>query len=241
VDPGPDLGPSETTNPQTHFDVSQDVPYLTEVTDPNWDALDIALESAGPEAEEHGSEADPTEAAETETAETETAETETEVPEDPFGECDEQGIAEKWKGAFEGDIYYDIQSNGLLTPEEGIIPVYGELAFDVTCLNFKYIVKGHLSGVGQVETNLASGEYPFEIKLDGTYYPETGKLSAKMTDGVVALGPVEAYFQGNFIGLVQESGTDFVGTWDAETLGTNLPQIKGTAEGVGTWDAAAEP
>lgn len=154
-----------------------------------------------------------------------------------LSDCEELGIGASWEGAFSGGITYDIETGGLFTPEEGILPVDGTLGFDIECIDSKYVVTGTLDGVASV---VGQGEFPFVLSLGGFYTPATGALKAQMTDGEVSLYDVViVYFDGGFDGTLLEDGT-FSGIWSATSTGTNTPLVTGIANGTGPW-TASEP
>ncbi len=155
-------------------------------------------------------------------------------PDTVFSECDELGIDDSWAGSFVGVIEYDVETGGLLTPEEGLLSIGGDLTFDISCIDSKLVVNGSLEGFATVQ---GQGDFPFSIALGGYYDPTTQHLSASMGDGVVSLyGLIEVYFVGEFNGDVTESG-GFDGDWTASATGTNQAFVTGDAEGEGTWNA----
>jgi hypothetical protein len=154
-----------------------------------------------------------------------------------FNDCEELGIANHWAGTFEGEIAYELTAaDGINLIPEGILPVNGDLAFDIECIDSKLAVSGAMDGVGTVE---AQGEFPFAIKLAGYYSPQTGELTAKIVEGVVSIYDlVEVYFEGEFEGSLLADNT-FSGIWIGVYLGSNLgEQITGEATGLGTWVAS---
>lgn len=155
-----------------------------------------------------------------------------------FDECEELGIPSEWAGTFSGDIAFDIDSGGLVSPEQGLLAVAGELTFSIECIESKLVVEGQLSGSANIE---GQGDFPYNFNMLGFYNPTTGELNADLTDGVaVVYDLVEIYFLGTFDGQLTEDDS-FVGTWTGEAQGTNLAFITGIAEGDGEWMAAAVP
>lgn len=152
-----------------------------------------------------------------------------------FDECGVLGISENWAGPFEGLIEFHVSDNPL-TPSDGFLPVEGTLSFDIECIGTKFVVRGLMDGTATIEGQ--GGEFPFELKIDGYYSPLNKQMQAKMVDGSVNIyGLIEVYFEGDFLGELQEDG-EFDGTWEGESTGTNQTIITGTAEGAGTWEAA---
>jgi len=152
-----------------------------------------------------------------------------------FEGCGVLGISEHWKGPFAGLIEFHVSDNPL-TPSDGFLPVEGTLAFDITCIETKFVVRGTMDGIATIEGQ--AGSFPFVLAIQGYYSPLNRQLQAKMVDGSVSIyGLIEVYFEGDFVGELAEDG-EFDGTWEGESTGTNQAFITGTAHGAGTWGAA---
>lgn len=152
-----------------------------------------------------------------------------------FEGCGALGVSESWSGPFEGLIEFHVSENPL-TPSDGFLPVEGTLAFDIECIESKFVVKGTMDGVATIEGQ--GGSFPFVLKIQGYYSPVNKQMQAKMVDGSVNIyGLIEVYFEGDFLGELAEDG-EFDGTWEGESTGTNQSFITGTAEGAGTWGAS---
>lgn len=242
VDAGADEGVEDTAW-YLEIEDEVDVKFLFPDADADQADADVAPESeVGPDVEDvwgdHGelpglTDADPGDATDEggevgpETADTNTFDT-------FLSECEELGIADSWEGTFEGEIDYDLDTGGLVTPEQGTFPVEGVLFFDINCIDSKLVVTGALDGYATV---VGQGNFPFTLNIGGYYSPSTGQLNAEMTDGkVVVYELIEVYFEGTFDGELQEDET-FSGVWTGEALGTNTEAITGTAQGDGTWMA----
>jgi len=152
-----------------------------------------------------------------------------------FEGCGALGVSENWAGPFEGLIEFHVTDNPL-TPSDGFLPVEGRLAFDIECIESKFVVKGTMDGTATIEGQ--AGSFPFVMKIQGYYSPLNKQMQAKMIEGSVNIyGLVEVYFAGDFLGELKEDG-EFDGTWEGESTGTNQTFITGTAEGAGIWGAA---
>ena len=81
-------------------------------------------------------------------------------------DCGDLGIASTWKGTFEGAIDYSVTPNPL-TPSAGTLEVNGSLAFEITCVESKFIVRGTLDGNAIVPGQF--GIFPFQLTLQGHY------------------------------------------------------------------------
>lgn len=154
---------------------------------------------------------------------------------DPFSDCEALGIGPDWQGAFLGEIDFDLDSGGLVTPEQGTIFVQGSLAFTIECIDSKLVVNGQMDGTATVE---GQGDFPFVMKISGFYSPKNGKLTTQIVDGVVTIYDlIEVYFEGELGGDLHADET-FTGTWTGYSTGTNQEAITGTAQGDGSWNAS---
>lgn len=152
-----------------------------------------------------------------------------------FEGCGALGVSENWAGPFEGLIEFHVTENPL-TPSDGFLPVEGRLAFDIECIESKFVVKGTMDGTATIEGQ--GGTFPFVLKIQGYYSPLNKQMQARMIDGSVNIyGLVEVYFEGDFLGELMEDG-QFDGTWEGASTGTNQTFITGTADGSGIWGAA---
>jgi len=152
-----------------------------------------------------------------------------------FEGCGALGVSENWGGPFEGLIEFHVSDNPL-TPSDGFLPVEGQLAFDIECIESKFVVKGTMDGTATIEGQ--GGSFPFVLKIQGYYSPLNRQMQAKMVDGSVSIyGLVEVYFEGDFLGELMEDD-HFDGTWEGASTGTNQAFITGTADGSGIWGAA---
>jgi hypothetical protein len=159
-----------------------------------------------------------------------------EVSDVHFDDCGELGVSDQWSGTFVGQIDYNITPNPL-TPSQGFLPVNGSLAFEITCIESKFIVRGAMDGVATV---VGQGDFPFKLDLAGYYNPTEKRMEANMVNGSVSIyGLIEVYFEGTFIGAITDEGV-FNGTWDGDSTGTNQEFITGTASGQGLWGAEPE-
>lgn len=148
----------------------------------------------------------------------------------PLGNCESLGIASSWTGSWSGTVVYDVPFEIPGAPSDSTLPVVGDMAFEIQCIDEKLVVVGDMVGV-------ALDEYPFTLELQGGYNPETGALKAGMKNGkVVLFGFVTVLFEGELIGDVINPIT-MQGTWAGESVGTEPPGIPGTAEGNGVWQA----
>ena len=147
--------------------------------------------------------------------------------------CGELGVSDTWSGTFVGQIDYNLNSNGL-TPENGVLPVNGNLGFEINCIESKFIVRGNMDGVATV---VGQGEFPFKLELAGYYNPVEKRMEANMVNGSVSIyGLIEVHFEGLFLGAITDEGV-FNGTWEGASTGTNQEFITGTASGQGLWGA----
>lgn len=222
ADVTPDLEPVE---------IVEDVPKDEGAPEPE------IIEDSGPETVEDT--VDAVDVASEEDA-ADSADTATDTTGDTIGElptdnCGDLGIEPHWIGSWTGDIDYDVDSAGLLYPEQGTLTVYGTLGFSISCLDSKFIVQGVMAGEAEVPGFEA---VPFELNLSGYYNPETGALNAEITDGAVVIAnAIVICFIGDFDGM-HDQGT-FTGTWGGDATGTNTPAIIGVASGSGDWTSDA--
>jgi len=156
-------------------------------------------------------------------------------PPDTYSTCGDLGIASTWSGGFEGQIlFWDVEAppgfEGQV-PESGTLEVYGDLDFEIRCLEQKLIVIGTLSGFGEAVGE--TGSHPFTADLSGEYDPRDDSIQATI-DGSVRLYYVfQVFFEGTFPGAL--SGPDrFEGTWQGQATGNNL-NLRGEASGGGDW------
>jgi len=159
---------------------------------------------------------------------------ETFVPPDVYTECEGLEVFPVWSGAFEGMIMFNIALSIPGVPQQGVLLVYGDLEFEIKCLEEKLIVLGTIEGVGEAEGE--AGLFPYTANIGGLYNPITKTVEAQMSDGVVVMyGLLQVYFEGSFNGsLVDEY--HFSGVFDGEETGNNLG-IEADASGQGTWTA----
>jgi hypothetical protein len=158
------------------------------------------------------------------------------LPDGSFGGCADLGVSDTWSGTFLGAVDFSVTPNPL-TPSEGTLPVSGELAFDIRCIESKLIVRGTMDGLATVE---GQGDFPFTMKLDGVYDPETQRMQTEMVDAQVNLYDlIIVYFEGTLSGQIGTDGR-FTGTWEGESTGTNQQFITGTASGEGVWGAGPQ-
>lgn len=160
----------------------------------------------------------------------------TQLPDSSFGGCADLGVSDTWAGTFLGAVSYSVTPNPL-TPSEGVLPVTGDLAFDIRCIESKLIVRGTMDGLATVE---GQGDFPFTMRLGGVYDPETKRMQAEMVDAQVSLYDlIIVYFEGTLYGQIGNDGR-FAGTWEGESTGTNQQFITGTASGEGVWGAGPQ-
>lgn len=158
------------------------------------------------------------------------------LPDGSFGGCADLGVSDTWSGTFLGAVDFSVTPNPL-TPSQGTLPVSGELSFDIRCIESKLIVRGTMDGLATVE---GQGDFPFTMKLDGVYDPETQRMTAEMVDAQVNLYDlIIVYFEGTLAGQIGNDGR-FNGTWEGESTGTNQQFITGTASGEGVWGAGPQ-
>ncbi len=166
----------------------------------------------------------------------ETTDTNTNLPDGSLGGCADLGVSDTWAGTFLGAVTFSVTPNPL-TPSEGVLPVNGELAFDIRCIESKLIVRGTMDGVATVEDQ---GDFPFTMKLNGVYDPEAKLMQAEMVDAQVNLYDlIIVYFEGTLTGAIGTDGR-FNGTWEGDSTGTNQQFITGTATGEGVWGASPQ-
>ncbi len=150
-----------------------------------------------------------------------------------FEDCEAVGIAESWAGTFDGAVTYTTPLAIPGAPSQGTLPVAGTLSFDVKCIEKKLIVAGLMEG-------LALGQYPFTLKMSGTYNTKSKTLTANITEGKVVLFDVgikvAVLFEGSMKGTLGTTGA-FSGTWQGNSTGTDPAGIPGEATGSGTWTA----
>ncbi len=148
----------------------------------------------------------------------------------PISDCTSLGVAPNWIGDFTGNIEYSLTVD-LGVPPKGTMPVQGILSFEIQCIDLKLLVFGSMEGTAQ-------GEYPFSLKLSGSFNPDTGKLNAVIKEGKVTIIIATVGFEGQMSGTL--AGLDsMAGQWDGYSTETNPPGL-GEATGAGAWTAAPE-
>ena len=150
-------------------------------------------------------------------------------------DCDPLGLPTKWAGTFAGEITSNIPDFAGYTFNG---PVTGEVAFEIKCVNQKYLVVGQLDG-GSTNCALVTG-CPFTAQMGGFYNPQTQHLNGQLDDVVIDYSLVIVHGAGEFQGDLIE-GVTLQGTWsgvktEIENLaipGLNLAWVE--AGGAGTW------
>ena len=155
-------------------------------------------------------------------------------------DCDPLGLPSKWIGTFDGEVVSNIPDMFGYTFNGA---VYGEVTFEIKCINQKYVVFGKLDG-GSTNCALVTG-CPFVAELGGIYNPDTQHMHGELTDGgidyIAVIVHAEGEFQGDLIG-----GDHLEGVWDGQkTEVENLlfPAVDLSwvdASGSGTWTAYAD-
>lgn len=154
---------------------------------------------------------------------------------DTFTGCGELGIASAWSGGFDGEIlFWDVEAPPGLegqVPESGTLEVYGDLSFEIRCLEQKLIVSGTLSGFGEAVGE--AGSHPFTAEITGEYDPRTDAVTTTIDGSVRLFYIFEIYFEGDLNGAL--SGPErFDGDWAGMATGNNL-NLRGEAAGGGEW------
>lgn len=150
-------------------------------------------------------------------------------------DCDPLGLPTKWAGTFDGEITSNIPDFAGYTFNG---PVYGEVSFEIKCVNQKYLVVGDLDG-GSTNCALPTG-CPFTATLGGFYNPQTQHLSGQLGGVTIDYSMVIVHGEGEFEGDLT-GGEVLQGTWfgektDIENLaipGLDLSWVE--AGGAGTW------
>ena len=150
-------------------------------------------------------------------------------------DCDPLGLPTKWAGTFAGEITSNIPDFAGYTFNG---PVTGEVAFEIKCVNQKYLVVGQLDG-GSTNCALVTG-CPFTAQMGGFYNPQTQHLNGQLDDVVIDYSLVIVHGAGEFQGDLIE-GVTLQGTWsgvktEIENLaipGLDLAWVE--AGGAGTW------
>ena len=162
------------------------------------------------------------------------------VAPDTYTGCGELGVESDWSGRFDGTItFWDVQAPPGLegqVPESGVLHTYGDLNFEIRCLEQKLIVVGVLSGFGEAEGEL--GSHPFEAQLSGEFNPIDRTMEATLDGDVRLFFIFQIFFEGILDGELVSSER-FEGTWSGEATGNNL-DLEGEAMGGGQWWALAE-
>ena len=150
-------------------------------------------------------------------------------------DCDPLGLPTKWVGTFDGEITSNIPDFAGYTFNG---PVFGEITFEIKCVNQKYLVVGTLDG-GSTNCALPTG-CPFTAQLGGFYNPQTQHLEGQVSDVTIDYSLVIVHGEGEFGGDLLEDDV-LEGTWfgdktEIENLaipGLNLAWVE--AGGAGTW------
>lgn len=154
---------------------------------------------------------------------------------DPTDDCDPLGIPERWEGTFDGDIDSNVPDLGNYTFRG---PVYGDVRFEIRCVNQKFMVFGELDG-GADNCALANG-CPFTARMEGLFNPETGEMAGSLRNGTIDFVMVVVEAEGDFSGLLSP-GPALAGEWSGEKTGITPPALSWvTATGEGTWEAQPE-
>ena len=154
---------------------------------------------------------------------------------DTYDACGGLGISSQWSGGFDGQIlFWGVEAppgfEGRV-PDSGTLEVYGDLDFEIRCLEQKLIVIGTLSGFGEAVGE--TGTHPFEVDLRGEYNPLDDTITARL-DGFVRLYFVfQVFFEGQLDGALR-GGERFDGGWSGAATGNNL-NLAGEARGGGEW------
>ena len=150
-------------------------------------------------------------------------------------DCDPLGLPTQWVGTFDGEITSNIPDFAGYTFNG---PVYGEISFEIKCVNQKYLVVGNLDG-GTTNCALASG-CPFTAQLGGFYNPQTQHLAGQVNDVNIDFSLVIVHgageIEGNYDGGETLSGTWYGDKTEIENLalpGFDLAWVD--AGGAGTW------
>ncbi len=152
-------------------------------------------------------------------------------------DCDPLGLPTQWEGTFDGEVTSNIPDMMGYTFNG---PVAGKIAFEIKCINQKYVVLGTLDG-GATNCALPSG-CPFVAKLSGMYNPQTQHMEGAVTDAAIDYAAVIVYAEGLFDGdLVGD--TQLQGNWSGEKTdiknlllpGISLDWVQ--ASGAGSWTA----
>jgi len=151
----------------------------------------------------------------------------------PIGDCESLGISSAWEGLWTGGVTYNTSVPIPGAPPDGDLPVAGDMFFEIQCIDSKLVVIGDMDGT-------ALGQYPFTLKLQGGYNPETGVLKAKMVDGeVILFGIVTVFFEGTLEGKLI-TPLEMSGTWEGESTGPRPLLPHSDAIGDGEWTASPQ-
>jgi hypothetical protein len=156
--------------------------------------------------------------------------------------CDPLGLPNAWAGTFDGEAVSNIPDFAGYTFNG---PVYGEISFEIKCINQKYIVVGILDG-GATNCALPTG-CPFTAKLGGFYNPVEQHLEGTVKDGAIDYAAVVVYAEGVFEGDLV-AGPQLTGTWSGQKTsiknnllpGLDLSWVDASASGTWTVDPVQE-
>ncbi len=148
-------------------------------------------------------------------------------------DCDPLGVPSVWSGTFEGEIDSNIEDIGNYTFEG---PVLGDIDFEISCHNQKFVVFGDLDG-GATNCALASG-CPFKLTLSGYYDAVERRIYGQLVNGSINYTVLIVYAEGEFDGQMDDATTEIIGTWSGDKTDISLPSLSWVeATGTGTWEA----
>ena len=153
-------------------------------------------------------------------------------------DCDPLGLPTQWTGTFDGEIASNIPDFAGYTFNG---PVYGEVGFEIKCVNQKYLVVGDLNG-GSTNCALPTG-CPFTAQMAGFYNPQAQHLSGQLGGVTIDYSMVIVHGEGEFEGDLT-GGAVLEGTWFGEKTDIENLAIPGldlswvAAGGSGTWTAS---
>lgn len=154
---------------------------------------------------------------------------------DTFTGCQGLGVESAWTGEFTGNItFWNVEAppgfEGQV-PDSGVLLTYGDLNFEIRCLEQKLVVAGALDGYGEAEGE--PGSHPFEADLVGEYNPLTETMTARIEGHVLLYFIIVVYFEGEFTGELVRADR-FDGDWAGAATGNSM-DLEGEAQGGGTW------
>lgn len=152
-------------------------------------------------------------------------------------DCEPLGLPTAWAGTFDGEITSNLPDMMGYTFNG---PVYGDMAFEIKCINSKLVVIGTLEGTTD-NCALVTG-CPFTATLGGFYNTQTEHLHGQIVDGTIDFAAVIIHAEGEFDGDLQQ-GPELAGGWFGTKTSIDnllLPQVSlewVDAAGEGTWSA----